>query len=283
MKRLADTFLMLCTAGLTACATIGPDHRVPNTETPEQFKNPSSAPDAPERGQWWKAFKDSTLNDLLGQLDDASPNQAAALARLDQARAELKTAKAGGWPSIRGTGDARQQLESENTGFRISESAYERYQLALNLDYEIDLWGRVRREVEAASAREEAAEASYGDAMLSLRAELARHYFSLRSLDEEIAILQRAVKLREEGVSLVAARAEAGQISDDDVARATAELEATRGDLTAIQRDRDQFENAIAALIGKSPTTFNLKANSKLGTVPEIPAGLPSQLLARRC
>ncbi|MEZ5323934.1 MAG: efflux transporter outer membrane subunit [Verrucomicrobiales bacterium] len=282
MKRVADKFLILYAAGLTACATIGPDHEVPETESPERFKNASSVARDADRGPWWKAFKDSTLNDLLNQLDDASPNQAAALARREQARAELKAATARAWPSISGTGDARKQLESENTSFRTSDTAYNRYELALNLEYEIDLWGRVRRQVEAASARESAAEAAYEDAMLSLRAELARHYFSLRSLDEEIATLKRAVQLREEGVDLVTARADAGQISDDDVARATAELEGTRGDLTALERDRDQFENAIAALIGKSPSTFTLEATSKLGAVPQIPVGLPSELLARR-
>ncbi|MGK0189326.1 MAG: multidrug efflux system outer membrane protein [Verrucomicrobiales bacterium] len=278
MKKL----LVLCTAGLTACATVGPDHEVPETETPEHYKNASAASKLPERGQWWMAFKDADLNALLNDLDTASPNQAAALAKLDQARAELRTAKAGGWPSIRGNTDSRRLLESENTGFRISESTYESYELALNLDYEIDLWGRVRRQVEAARARGEAAEATYEDAMLALRAELARHYFSLRSLDEEIDLLTRAVQLRVEGVELVRARAEAGQISEDDVARATAELEATRGDLTALQRDREEFENAIAALVGKSPSIYKLASKSKLGTVPGIPSGLPSELLARR-
>lgn len=270
------------TAAFTSCATVGPDHQVPDMETPEQYKNAATKSPLPDRGDWWKAFKDADLNRLLKQLDAASPNQAAALAKLDQARAELNTAKAGGWPTIRGTGDGRKLLESENSEFRISDSAYERFELALNLDYEIDLWGRVRRQIEGARAREDAAGASYEDTMLALRAELARHYYSLRSLDEEIDLLKRAVQLRMEGAALVKARAEAGQISEDDVARAEAELEATSGDLTALQRDRDEFENAIAALIGKSPSSFKLTTRSKLGSVPSIPSGLPSELLARR-
>jgi multidrug efflux system outer membrane protein len=273
---------LLCLLLLNGCVNVGPDHEVPTTVTPEKFKNTPPRGNPPPRGQWWKVFKDSELNRLLKKLNEASPNSAAALARLDQARAELGIAKAGRWPTIRGSGDARQQMESANSGFQIREESYESYELDLNLDYEVDLWGRVRRQVEAARAREEAAQASYADAMLALRAELARHYFSLRSLDEEIDLLQRAVALREEGTGLVRARAEAGQISDDDLARAEAELEATRADLTALERDRAELENAIAALIGEMPSSFVLEPEAKLRNPPSIPSGLPSQLLTRR-
>ena len=232
-------------------------------------------------GRWWDCFDDRGLNELIRRLDKENPSLAVALARYDRSRAELGLSRADQFPRITGDADANRKRDSSSGVFVPNELTYNEFRMALNLEYEIDLWGRVRRLVESAEAEAEAAEADWAATRLSLRSELARNYFQLRFLDAEIDVLRQSLKLREENLRLVRARIEGGETTDLDLARAETEREATRAQLLGLERERATYFHALAALTGEVPSTFSLPGGG-LKSPPAIPAGIPSDLLSRR-
>jgi multidrug efflux system outer membrane protein len=157
----------------------------------------------------------------------------------------------------------------------------------LDLSYEVDLWGRVRRGFESARADAQSSLAAFQNILLTLGADLAQNYFALRALDAEIATVTATVDLRKEQVRLVRSRFEGGIGNELDIARAQTELATTEAEAASLAQRRNEFENAIAILVGENPTTFKLAAANGAGTnwnpaPPEIPAGLPADLLERR-
>ncbi len=232
-------------------------------------------------GDWWKCFDDLYLNKLLARLDSENPSIAVALARYDRARAELGLARADRFPSISGDLIWKRKRDSSSGVFVPTEVNYSEYRSALNLQWEIDLWGRVRQSINAAGADLKAAEADLAAARLSLQSELVRNYFQLRYIDGELGLLRRSVGLREENLRLVNARIQGGETTDLDLARAEAEVESVRAQVLQLQRGRSEFFNALAALVGKTPAAFSLEKGG-VRNVPNIPAGVPSQLLERR-
>ena len=158
------------------------------------------------------------------------------------------------------------------------------FSVPLDLSYEVDLWGRVRRSFESARADAQATLADYYNVLLTLQSDVAQNYFALRALDEEIAIVATTVGLRNEQVRLVRSRFQGGIGNDLDIARAETELATTEADAAELARRRAELENALAILVGNNPSTFRLAAypsgwNPK---PPEIPSGLPAELLERR-
>lgn len=244
------------------------------------YENAPAAPLLPA-GRWWGCFGDSGLDQLLTKLDQDNPTLAVALARYDRTRSELGLARADQFPRVVGEGAATTNRDSASGVFVPPDLTYNQFRSALNLEYEIDLWGRVRRTVEAAQAESEAAEADWAAAGLSLRSELARTYFTLRFLDSEIDVLQRSLRVREENRGLVAARVRGGEATDLDLARAETELETARAQLLRLERSRASHFNALAFLCGEVPAAFSLPPGG-VRHPPVIPAGLPSQLLSRR-
>ena len=155
----------------------------------------------------------------------------------------------------------------------------------LDLSYEVDLWGRVRRGFESARADAQASLADFYNVLLTLQSDVAQNYFALRSLDAEIATVNGTVDLRHEQVRLVRSRFEGGIGSELDVAQAETELATTEAEAASLAHRRDELENAIAILVGENPSTFKLAAVDDPNwnpQPPEIPAGLPSDLLERR-
>lgn len=232
-------------------------------------------------GRWWKCFGDTGLNGLMDQLEADNPSLAAALARYDRARAELGLTKADQAPTVTGDIATKRKRDSASGVFVPPDRLYSEYRAALNLSYEIDLWGRVRQSVNAARADMEAAAADWAAARLSLQAELARTYFQLRAVEAEASIVARGVAVREENLRLIEARVREGDTTDLDLARAETELESARAELHALHREQSAFRNALAALAGKTPARFELPSGG-LGPPPAIPNGLPSELLSRR-
>ncbi|MEM6279835.1 MAG: efflux transporter outer membrane subunit, partial [Verrucomicrobiota bacterium] len=165
--------------------------------------------------------------------------------------------------------------------FVPTDRTYNEFRAALNLEYEIDLWGRVRQSVESARAEFEAAEADWAATRLSLRAELARTYYNLRFIDAEIHVLRKSLEVRDENRRLVDARVRGGETTDLDLARAETELEATRAQLLSLERTRATYFNALAFLVGEVPASFELPKGGIVAP-PVIPSGLPSELLTRR-
>ncbi|MDF1658396.1 MAG: efflux transporter outer membrane subunit, partial [Verrucomicrobiales bacterium] len=232
-------------------------------------------------GRWWDCFDDPGLNQLIQKLDADNPSLAVALARYDRTRAELGLARADQYPTIVGDGFAETRRDSASSVFVPPDLTYNEFRSALNLDYEIDLWGRVRKTVEAAQEESEAVAADWAATKLSLRSELARTYFNLRFIDAEIDVLKRNLEVREENRKLVDARVRGGETTDLDLARAETELETTRAQLLSLERTRATYFNALAFLTGEVPGSFDLPAGG-VRRPPAIPSGLPSQLLTRR-
>ena len=263
---------------LSSC-TVGPNFVAPQVELVAAFKNAGFSEPEPE-GSWWKLFGDSELTRLIAKAEAESPSVLAALARYDQARAAIGIARADALPSINAASYARRQGDSSNSNF--SAGTYNDYRAALNLTWEIDLWGRVRRQVAAATAETDASGYEYEAALLSLGAEVARTYLSLRFADIEIDLLEETAKIRAEARRLMKLRFDAGQSSSLDLNRAITEHESVESELEQLRARRGKFENALAALIGQSASGFQIQPDGRGPTIPAVPSNVPSELLRRR-
>ncbi len=268
---------------LSACLTTNPKTAdTPAVDADESYRHGANKSSLPAAGDWWKRFNDSELNRLIGRAEADNPTLQAALARYDQARGALGLAQADRFPSI--TGDAlwKRKRDTASGIFVPDTLTYSQYRAALNLDYEIDLWGRVRHSVAAAEADFAASTADIASATLSLKAELARIWFQYRASAEEISLVKETLQLREKNLSLVNARVDGGEANQLDLARAQTELESTRALLLQLQRESRGTEHALAFLVGTSPSHFKAPSVSGPLSKASIPAGVPSELLARR-
>jgi NodT family efflux transporter outer membrane factor (OMF) lipoprotein len=242
--------------------------------------------DAASRGEWWKIFGDVELNTLEPQVATNNQDLKAADARFREARALIRFNHASLYPTVGVAPFAGGLRESTNRPYFSTSSSRGNglgdIQLPVDLNYEIDVWGRVRRTVSA--AREEA-QASAGDrqtVMLSLQAELAVDYFEARSADAQERLLNDTVKSYEEAYRITNNRFEGGVAPKSDVDQAKTQLEAARVQARDITLLRAQFEHAIAVLLGEPPASFALSNVPLDARPPVIPPGLPSELLERR-
>ena len=242
--------------------------------------------DAVSRGEWWKIFGDTELNRLEPQVAANNQDLKAADARFREARALIRFTHASLYPTIGTNPFAGGLRESSNRPYRTANSiagnGFGDIQLPVDLNYEIDVWGRVRRTVSA--AREEA-QASAGDrqaVLLSLQAELAVDYFEARSADAQEKLLNDTVKYYEEAYRITNNRFDGGVAPKSDVDQAKTQLEAAKVQARDITLQRAQFEHAIAILLGIPPASFTLTDAPLDARPPLIPPGLPSELLERR-
>ena len=272
---------LVCAGAVTGCKVDPADLADSNVDIGKGYRYGGNSRPLLPTGRWWECFGDSGLNRLMDKLGTDNPSLAAALARYDNARAELGLAKADQSPSISGEVSSTRNRDSGSAIFVPPERLYAQHRAALNLTYEIDLWGRVRQSVNAARAQLEAAGADWVAARLSLQAELARTYFQLRTSEAEIEVVNDSLEVRRENQRLIRARVEGGETTDLDLARADTEYEATRAELLQLQRERAQYVNAVAFLVGEVPANFDLPPGS-LRSPPAIPSGIPSELLSRR-
>src|SRR6185369_8601233 len=240
------------------------------------------------KGAWWEIFGDSTLNELEYQAVGANQELKAAVARVDQARATARVARSEFLPNLNFDPSFTRQRFSPNQDPSFGAITANNISVPLDLSYEIDIWGRVRRSFESARAEASASAATYYNILLTLESDVAQNYFLLRSLDDEIRTVTSTVGLRKEQVQLVRSRFEGGIGNQLDVARAETELATTEAEASSLAKRRAELENALAILAGENPTTFRLAATSSSEatkwnpTPPEIPAGLPADLLERR-
>ncbi len=270
--------LALTALALASCA-VGVDYQTPSSELESSFKNAGFSPPPPQ-GSWWSLFNDPDLHRLIESAENQAPDARAALARYDQARSALGLARADAFPSVTGDAYGRRQADSPNSNF--SSGTYEDYRAALNLSWEIDLWGRVRRQIGAAQADMDAAGYDYQGALLSLRGEIARAYLSLRFADAEVALLEQTATLRGEAQRLMKTRFEGGIDSQIDYERAVTEYESVKAELEQLRAQRGRYENALAALTGWSASGFRLPETGRRPAIPSVPAAVPSDLLRRR-
>lgn len=270
---------VLVSASLFASCAVGPDYPGPPDGVDAAWKNAGFTA-APPEGSWWNLFHDAELSRLIREAERHSPTVEGALARYDRARADLGLARVDAYPSLTGNAYARRQSDSGNSNF--PSGTYNDYRGELNLSWELDLWGRVRRQIGAAAAEERAAAYDYQGALLSLRGELARTYLSLRFTDADIALLERTAGLRVNARRLMKLRYEQGASSRLDHERAITEHEAVVAELAEARAERGRLENAVAALVGRGASSFRILPDGARPTVPRVPAGVPSDLLRRR-
>lgn len=264
---------------------VGPTYYTPSSSTPPTFKGEISTgiDGLYERSRWWEIFNDPELNGFAEEVQEDSLELRAAAYRIDQAFASLRAFRSDRYPSISQTGGIeRRGLSDNDHGGAPRNSSLTQYLIGLELGWELDLWGRVRRLVEADTAEAEISVAIYGDVKLILLSQLARNYFSLRFLDEEKKVLRDAVKTRREHLSLADSRFKGGKTSELDVARAETELASTEAELERLAAPRVRFENAIAVLIGKQASAFHIESQPFRIDLPTIPVGVPMEIVEQR-
>ena len=265
-----------------AAAAVGPDYHRPDVAAPVAWKQAAPAEVLP-RGDWWKAFNDPALDELVGRALNANQTLAAAAARVEQARAAAGIARGSYLPSVGLNPSVNRARTSETTDNRFPVAESTTYRASLDASWELDLFGRVRRLNEGARAEAAASTADFENVRLALTAEVASSYFSLRALDRETSIVTDGIALRRKALELVNARRVNGAATDFDVARAEAELASTEADTASLANRRAALQNALAVLLGEAAPNFELSTpNGELSMVPAIPAGLPSELLERR-
>jgi hydrophobe/amphiphile efflux-1 (HAE1) family protein/NodT family efflux transporter outer membrane factor (OMF) lipoprotein len=274
--------------------TIGPDYHPPANSVPAQYKSANLGDwkigqplDNVPKGSWWAVFGDAQLNALETQAMQANQDLKGAVARVDQARATARISRADLFPYVSLDPSYSRERYSPNQEPSYGPLTASTISVPVDLSYEVDLWGRVRRSFESARADAQASLANYYNVLLTLQADVAQNYFSLRSLDAEIGTVTGTVGLRHEQVKLVRSRYEGGIGNELDIAQAETELATTEAEAASLARQRDQMENALAILAGQNPSTFHLAALGDATTnwhpqPPEIPAGLPADLLERR-
>ncbi len=272
--------------------TVGPDYRRPTNDVPATYKAAELGAwkegrplDSVPKGNWWEVFGDATLNELESKAVGANQELKAAVARVDQARANARVARSELLPSLNLDPSFNRQRFSPNQEPGFGALTANTFRAPLDLSYEIDLWGRVRRGFESARADAQASLAAFYNVLLTLQADVAQNYFALRALDAEIATVTGTVDLRKEQVRLVRSRFEGGIGSELDVARAETELATTEAEAASLAQRRNELENAIAILVGSNPSVFHLPPEGATGwnpQPPDIPAGLPGDLLERR-
>ena len=272
--------------------TIGPDFRSPTNSVPTAYKaselgswKQGQPLDNVPKGNWWEVFDDTNLNALEAQALRANQELKAAVARVEQARDAARVARSDLLPTLDLAPSYNRQRYSPNAEPSFGNLTANTFSTPLDLSYEIDLWGRVRRGFESARADAQASLAEYYNVLLTLQSDVAQNYFALRSLDAEIATVTDTVELRREQVKLVRGRYEGGIGSQLEVAQAETELATTEAEAASLAQRRAELENGIAILIGLNPSGFHLSARGADNWAPqppEIPAGLPADLLERR-
>ena len=282
--------LGLCVLLLSACA-IGPDYQRPQVAEPVHYKEAegwrqASPSDALARGAWWELYGDAQLNGLIDKLNSSNQSVAQAEAQFRQARALVRSSRGSFFPSVdlsagktrasQGTGSSSSALSSSSSGIRDT------YNTQLGVSWEADVWGKLRRDLEANEASAEASFADLAAMRLSQQSELAQNYLQLRVIDEQKRLLEATVAAYQRSLTMTQNQYQAGVSGKDAVAQAQTQLKSTQADLIDLIWQRAQFENAIAVLIGVPPAEFNLAESKTIPVLPQVPLGVPSQLLERR-
>lgn len=304
LRALRGVAITVSCAALSACA-VGPDYQRPQMDVGDGYRQSQyAAPagtvqaqgmsadtaaqaegwtraqpsDTEQRGQWWRLYGNPVLDGLMDQLNASNQTIVQAEANYRQAQALVQGSRAGFSPTI----GSNAGTTRSGGGSSSSSSTNNQYSLSSSVSWEVDIWGRVRREVEASSAQAQASFADLAGTRLSAQSALAQNYFQLRVLDEQKRLLESTVVAYERSLRLTQNLYEAGVVGKSDVSIALTQLEGTRAQLIDLEWQRGQFEHAIAVLIGLVPSRFSLPSQPFAQTIPQIPVGLPSQLLERR-
>ena len=270
------------------------------------------------RGSWWEVFHDPDLDRLEAAAAAGNQDLALSVARLAESRAQTRVAASDFYPHADFNGNYNRERTSNNDPYQTGRlvkpkniggaaggaggttgggtagggaltltqqpltRTYSLFREPVDLNWEIDLFGRVRRNTAAARADRQAAEADAANVNLSVTANVAVQYFNLRAADAEIGVIENTIKARRQALDIAQERLQAGLTSELDVQRERAELAGNEADLAASRRGRAELENALATLVGQPASTFRQRRHELHAAPPRVPAGLPSELLERR-
>jgi multidrug efflux system outer membrane protein len=299
--RSRSSFVLLGGVIFLSGCSVGPNYTPPEVAQPVSYKEAGNwkkgePRDDISKGNWYTIFHDPKLNELESEAQDANQNLRAAVARVSEARAVARQAEADFYPSIDFEADGSRQRTSPNNGQLQAETggggpngggarAYtfnSATVVPFDLSYELDIWGRIRRAFEASSEQAQASLADFENVQLTLKADVATNYFALRQADAQIDVERRTIASYQKALDLTNSRFQGGISTELDVDQAKATLEAAQSQLGAYQQNRALLEHAVAVLVGQPPETFSLPFHPLDLTPPNIPPGLPSDLLERR-
>lgn len=258
---------------VAACTEVGPNYVRPSVPVPAAYREAGAqsaqqAPAASAAGQWWEIYGDPALNALVSQLEVSNQTLAAAAARVREAQALVKAAGGASVPAV-SAGTLKSGRRNEND-------------FGIGVSWELDLWGRIRRDVEAHRAAAQASEADLAAATLSMQAQLVQSYFALREDDAVIVLLRHAADVDDRWHRMVGNQYAQGIASSANVAQALMQSSTSQLQLADITASRAQLEHAIAVMLGKPPAEFSIAPAPFATSVPAIPAGVPATLLERR-
>src|SRR6202046_4293771 len=300
MRWIRRAAIALALVPLSGCM-VGPKYKTPAAIIAPSFKEtppasfadqdgwkPGQPGDTRLKGDWWTIFDDPQLNTLEAQIDGANQSLKAAAANFRGARSQIGYERANEAPTIGvgpSIGAVRDSANQPYFPSSLANNGSGNFILPIDLNYEIDLWGRIRRQVTAAREQAQASNADLENARLSLHAELALDYFGLRAADAQEKLLDETVKAYESAVQLTSDRFEGGAAPQSDLAEARTQLDQARVQRTDIEVQRTQYEHAIAVLIGKPPAELTLPPlplDQASQLLPDIPGVMPAVLLERR-
>jgi NodT family efflux transporter outer membrane factor (OMF) lipoprotein len=281
--------------GVAGC-TVGPNYKTPDAPMPDSF-SPSTQPSTIASTQpvivdtttaWWTTFGDPAMDELIAQARETNLDLRAAESRVREARALRGVVSSRYWPDVSAGGSYARQRNSKNLNRSASNfmpTEEDLFSAGFDATWELDVFGGTRRAVEAATADIAAAVADRNDVLLSLLAEVARNYVELRTAQRQVAIAEENVTAQQQTLELTKARLNAGLTSDLDVARSEAQVAATMSRIPVVQTQVEQSIHRLSVLIGKPPKALSDQLGPPKAIPappPQIPAGLPSDLLRRR-
>jgi len=277
--------VIVALAVLSGCA-VGPDYTRPEVTVPGTFKELSNWKEATPRdggiaADWWKVFNDPLLDSLVGQVSISNQSLAQAEAQFRQAQAIVRGARANYFPTV-GASAAASRSRGPASSLTGAQETTNQFSLAASASWEIDLWGKVRRQVESSEASAQASAADLISLRLSTQAELAQNYFQLKTLDAQRKVLNDTVVAYEKALQLTRNRYAAGVAAKADVVAALTQLQTTQAQAIDIGVQRAQLEHAVAVLIGKPPAELSIPSTPVVMTLPPVPSAVPSEMLERR-
>ena len=320
MSRLS--FLLGSVLLLAGCKAVGPDYHgppAPEQPNPTRFKNAAAdnarrwkiaePKDFDPRSPWWEIFRDPDLNQLETAATANNQNLRLAVARIAESRAQTRVAASDFYPHADFDGNYTRERSSNNDPYQRgtlvspqtiggaptsagplsltqqpTTRTFSLFREPIDLNWELDLFGRVRRNTEAARAEAQSIRADFENMKLSVAANVALTYFNVRALDTEIEVINRTIHARLDALNIAQERLSAGLTGELDVVRERSELATDRADLEGVRRSRLEMENALGTLVGQPASTFHFGTHALMADArpPHIPAGLPSGLLERR-
>jgi NodT family efflux transporter outer membrane factor (OMF) lipoprotein len=299
MRKIALALGVGIAAALGSACAVGPDYHRPQFDTAANYKEagdwkPSEPNDVLTRGAWWKIFNDPVLDDLEAQIDISNQNVKAAEAAFEQSRALVAQARAGFWPTIAANLGMQRQGQPVVTtsagaaagvptgGTGTSTHTQNTYTAGVSANWDIDIWGRIRRTTESNVASAQASSAALAAARLSAQGELATDYFELRAQDQLQKLLDDTVEAETQSLHITESRYKFGVAARADVVTAETQLLSSQAQQVNAKIQRAILEHAVAVLIGRQPAEYSVAPALMRSDVPTVPAGVPSTLLERR-